>query len=83
MGYYPYICVQIYVSMKVKRQSKADERHELIMIEYDNLIKELGEEARHRKKRYLYDEVADRVHYSSDHVRKVINRILSNRPAER
>lgn len=69
--------------MKVKRQSKADKRHEDIMIAYDNLIKELGEKARYTKKKDLYDEVADRVNYSSDHVRRVINRMLNNSSVEK
>jgi len=65
--------------MESKRQSRVEERHDDIMREYDIVIKELGNIAPYVSRSYIYGQVADRLHYSSDHVNTVIKRRLRKR----
>jgi|LSQX01.3.fsa_nt_gb hypothetical protein len=63
--------------MTHKRITRADERHEDIMIEYDKVITELGEEiAPYFLKRRIYEIIADRLKWSTEHVQSVIRKEL-------
>ena len=68
--------------MEGKRQSRKDERHDDIMKEYDIVIKQLsdippfGNLATQVSKSFIYDVIAERLHYSLDHVCNVIKRRL-------
>lgn len=66
--------------MKVKRQSRAGERHDDIMKEYDVVIKELGDDvAPYFLRSRIYEIIADRLHYSVKHVQIVVLRSLRKR----
>ncbi|HUW93842.1 MAG TPA: hypothetical protein VMV74_11810 [Bacteroidales bacterium] len=72
--------------MKRKRQSMADERHDVIMREYENVIKELvdtnrGNLAPHVSRKHIYDCVAERLNdqWSIEHIRSVIGNKLRER----
>lgn len=62
--------------MESKRQSRVEERHDDIMREYDIVIKELGQLAPYISRQYIYDQIAERLHFTDLHVRNVITRKL-------
>jgi hypothetical protein len=63
--------------MEGKRQSRADERHDDIMKEYEIVIKDLGDNiAPYFLRRRIYEIIADKLHYSVEHVQSVVLRRL-------
>lgn len=66
----------------MEHQSRTEERHEIIMKEYEKVLKELkevppmGDMAPHVSRKFIYDLVAKRLNgqWSVDHIKTVIIR---------
>lgn len=57
----------------MESESNSQARREAVFQVYLNVMNSYGDHARFIPKKHLYEETAERTHYSAEHVRKIVS----------